>query len=401
MLSIAERRVPVDHPVRLMAEESVAISLRELGQLDRARELLEEVLAERLEALPEDSLAVQKSRLALSSTLLLGRRPGEIARARRSRPCARSSARSRPSTTRSPVTRSYLAQLLRMQGDLVGARLTAERALAVLEKSLPDDHLLLQDARTVLGVLMLEMGDLHGARDRSRRRSSRRRRRPGRPTHPGPTGLSPGAGRDARGCRASSWPRAGSSNERWLRGSACCPQGIRRSPGCGSTWPAMELGLGEIGAAREILEPLERELARLPAHHPHRIGVAQTLSLVLLLQGELARARELESAAIAAMESIYSPGDPTLQGSRRNLIRVLGACGDEPARQRELGFLADGLEARIRAGPVARAARSARGGGLGRRRPRPPALGLLRAPGGERAPPRARSHSPSACGRSP
>ena len=159
----AERTLPDTDPRLQISRLSYALTLKKLGDLDRARSLEEKVLAVRERTLPDDDLALQRSRMNYAVTLkTLGRVREAAALERRA---LRVFERVLPAGDRFlQGTRNNYAQTLKSLGDLAAARAIEEKILRESEKKLPTDDLELQRIRHNHARTLRSLGDVRAAR---------------------------------------------------------------------------------------------------------------------------------------------------------------------------------------------------------------------------------------------
>jgi tetratricopeptide (TPR) repeat protein len=151
------------HPTVSAHRCNLAIVLKELGDLPRAKELLELALAAALESLGEDHPAVASCRSNLANVL---RELGDLPHARELLELAlaaslKSADEDHPSVA---TCRSNLALVLKALGDLTRSRELLELALASDLKSLGEDHPSVAVRRFNLALLSRDDGDLARAR---------------------------------------------------------------------------------------------------------------------------------------------------------------------------------------------------------------------------------------------
>jgi tetratricopeptide (TPR) repeat protein len=162
-LAIREEAFGPEHPSTAESLNSLALVLRDLGELSRARELSERALAIREKKLgPEHHLTAGN----LNDLALVLRGMGELSRARAlyERALAIQEKTLDPNHYDTAVTLDNLASLLRYQGEIGRGRLFCERALAIFEKTLGPHH---PDTAITLGNLayfLSKQGDVGGAR---------------------------------------------------------------------------------------------------------------------------------------------------------------------------------------------------------------------------------------------
>ncbi len=191
------------------------------------------------------------------------------------------------------AARLNLASMMRMRGDLVGARALAERVLAARERLLHGDHPDLVRARQNLASMMFEQGDLAGAR--------------------------------------SLFERVLRSRERTLLADHPDLLAARRN------LAATLAEQGDLAGARAIEERALADAERtLPADHPDLLDARQNLAVTMLAQGELAGARMLTESVLAAQQRTLPHDHPDLIRARQNLAILMYAQGDT-AGARALG----------------------------------------------------------------
>lgn len=278
------RRQIATHPSVMQAAQRVAFPLKAVGEIDKALELEERLLAESLARFDEDSMEVQRARTNLALTL---RDAGDLNRARmlQERTVAsfeRSAGEDHPEL---PRALDNLAGTIAMQGDPQAAHALFSRVLAVRERTLPDDHIELNRTRENLAGTMKMMGDYHGAaRIYEKVLAIRLNQYPA--DHP-----------DVQASRQNL---------------------------------ALTLRYeGELEQARELEESvLETRIRTLAPGHPD-IHVAQlNLGTTLRVIGDLQRSHELLREAITGLARLVDDEHPALQAARSALASTLSAQGN-------------------------------------------------------------------------
>ncbi|HYC90127.1 MAG TPA: tetratricopeptide repeat protein [Thermoanaerobaculia bacterium] len=150
-----------DHPDVSAARSNLALVLRYLGELPRAKELLELALASDLKNLAENQMAAKRSNLAL-----VLRQLGDLPRAKELLELALASDLETLGEDHPTVAteRSNLALVLQDLGDLPRAKELLELALVSNLKSLGENHPTVAAQRFNLARLSWEGRDLAGAR---------------------------------------------------------------------------------------------------------------------------------------------------------------------------------------------------------------------------------------------
>lgn len=263
----------------LAAKGNLAEALRGLGRLAAARELQQEVLAERISREGEDSLDTITAMNNLASTLRL---EGNLGAARRLRETVLAKRRALlGEDDRATVSAMHnLAELMRIQGELSGAREMEEKVVEHRLRMLGEDHPETNNARNTLSMILGELGDLERARAVQREALAGYQRSLG-PTHP-------------------------------------------------STLTAMNnLALMlEPGEARSLLEQVVAERRRLLPGHPDTITSMGSLAGILSQQGLFPAAQALRREAYEAARAAHGDDHPLTQEAKKELAKQLWDEGD-------------------------------------------------------------------------
>jgi tetratricopeptide (TPR) repeat protein len=178
-----------------------------------------------------------------------------------------------------------LGFLLRLQGDLTGARPLLERALTIREKTLGPEHPDTADSLSNLGLLLQGENDLTGARTFLER---------------------------ALAIREKKLPPEHLDTARSMHNFARLLQ-----------------TQGDLAGARLLLE---RALAirekKLPPDHPDTARSLNNFAQLLQTQGDLTGARPLLERALAIREKVLGPEHPDTAASLHNLANLLRDQGD-------------------------------------------------------------------------
>jgi tetratricopeptide (TPR) repeat protein len=163
ILEVRTRTLPDDHPDLQLARGNLAVTIKALGDLPGAKTLEEKVLEVRTRTLPDDHPDLQLARGNLAVTIkALGDLPGAKALEEKVL-----EVRTRTLPDDHPdlqKARLNLAVTIKALGDLPGAKALEEKALKVYTRTLPDDHPDLQKARANLAATIKDLGDLEGAK---------------------------------------------------------------------------------------------------------------------------------------------------------------------------------------------------------------------------------------------
>ena len=178
-----------------------------------------------------------------------------------------------------------LANLLRVQGDLAGARLLHERALAIRERALGPEHPATATSLNNLGGLLHAQGDLAGARPLFERALAIREKAHGPDHRDTATSLNNIAG--------------------------------------------LLYVQGDLASARSLFERVVaiREKAHGP-EHPDTAVSLNNLAELLQAQNDLVGARPLRERALAINEKAFGPEHPATASTLNNLAGLLDAQGD-------------------------------------------------------------------------
>lgn len=291
MIEACQRDLAADDAQSLWAQANLADTLTRLGDLDRARELQDAVLAVRERALPDDHLDLAWARAGLAWTLA---RLGDLPRAKELQEKVLQ-ARENCLPQDHPgvlAARANLAATLLPLGNARRARDLQERILEVLSRSLPPGHADLIAARNNLALTVRILGDLPRARVLLEQVVADRQ----------------GSGSD--------------DNPDDLRGQANLADTIAR--------------LGDTVAARALLERVVAQQERiLQEGHPDLIGSIRSLARLERDAGHADRSIALLERLIAVQLRRLTPDNPFVLSSRAELARsryalrdYAGACAE-------------------------------------------------------------------------
>ena len=222
---------------------------------------------------------------------------------------------------------NHLGYLLRVQGDLAGARPYYERALAIYEKALGPDHPDTALSLNNFGALLNAQGDFAGARPYYERALAIREKVLG-PDHPD-TALSLnnlGALLDEQGDLAGARPYY----ERALaiREKALGPDDPDTATSLNNLGYLL-YAQGDLAQARPYYERALAVLEKtLGPDHPDTALSLNNLGYLLRAQGDLAQARPYYERALAIHEKALGPDHPDTALSLNNLGALLQAQGD-------------------------------------------------------------------------
>lgn len=171
-----EASLPDDHPYTQAARQNLANVLHLLGDVRGARPLQEKALAVLERTLAEDHPLVAEARVNLALTLLAldqaqdqahsdARDGARAARALLERALAVFEATLPDDHPRLQMVRENLASALHRLGELEPARELLEKVLAQVENTLPDDHERVVATRTNLANVLRSLGELASARE--------------------------------------------------------------------------------------------------------------------------------------------------------------------------------------------------------------------------------------------
>lgn len=277
------RRFPENHPYLLGTLGNLATSLRQLGDLDTAQEILERIVAGLQASVDEDDRNLLTARMNLA---LMVRGRGDLHAARGLLEDVLRIRRAilpedHPDLT---AVRVNLAGTLFALGDLEAARVLEEENLSLTARSADDDDPLLQTARENLALSLEQLGDHEGARRLQEK---------------------------VLEMRAATLPQDH-------------PDLQRARVNLASTLIALE----RHQEARELLEAvLAAERPGIPEEDRSRLILRNNLSVVLSRLGELEAARELVESVLRIREKTLPDEHPELQRSRKNLLEILAGSG--------------------------------------------------------------------------
>ena len=287
----AESVLGADDPRVSVLLDGVGIALNSLGELPRAKELLEQALESDLRNLGEEhpSVATARSNLALVLQDL-----GELPRAKELLEQALKSAlRNLGEEHPAVATRqSNLALVLKDLGELPRAKELLEQALESDLRNLGEEHPSVATTRSNLALVLKDLGEL---------------------------------------------PRAKELLEQALE------LGVRI---LGEEHPSVAIGrsnlatvlqnLGELPRAKELLEQaLESALRNLGEEHPSVATLRFNLAAAARDSGDLGRARALFAQSLAAEERSLGADHPSTAATRASLASVLHRLGETAAARAE------------------------------------------------------------------
>jgi len=327
-----ERQYAEDHPSTLLILQRLAVSRRELDDLDGARELQERVLEVYERTLALDSFELAAARANLAGTLAdLGDLPGALALEEAALTIFE---RSLPSDDSNLLAvRGNLAFHKLELGDVEGALELQRAIVAALETSAAEDPLQLGWALVRLGAVEQEMGRISDAQSSIER---------------GLLELQGNLPSDHLMLASARVNLAGTLAElgdlaaaRVLQQEALAVYADQLEP---DDWELVaaksdlayllsETGdhRGAIPLQEEVVEQLQR---LLPPEHPDILNARHELVLSLLATGENERALEIIQAAIQVAQSSLASDDLDLAAARLTLARVHEATGSaEAARE--------------------------------------------------------------------
>jgi tetratricopeptide (TPR) repeat protein len=263
--------------------------LRIMGDMAAARQLYEQALAIREQALGPDHVDTLESRNRLASILSVqGDQPG--ARALLEQVVSGAKRTFGPEDLEVATALSNLAAIVQMQGDNAAARSLYEESLAISQKTLaPDAPQILSTQYNLSWLIALE-GDPATARSMVER-------------------------------ALAQWQASlGADHQNTLV--------ARRRLG------TIMIMQGDLPAAQAALESLLADCTRvLGPEHPDTAEVMHDLALVLHRNGDLVAARPLYEQALAIEERACGPEAPTTLKTLRNLGEMLVGQGEGAAAQ--------------------------------------------------------------------
>jgi tetratricopeptide (TPR) repeat protein len=288
-LAACQEHFDPSHQLIARGQSDLALVLRELGELEEARDLLRLALTsdEKNFDPSHTKIAIKRSNLALVLQDL-----GELEEARDLLRLALASGEKNfdPSHPAIAKRRSNLALVLWDLGELEEARDLLRLALASIEKNFDSSHPWIAQARSNLALVLQDLGALEEARDLLR--------------------------------------LALASDEKNFDPSH--PEIARKR----SNLALVLKDLGELEEARDHLRlALASGEKNFDPSHPVIAKRRSNLALVLKALGELEEARDLLRLALASDEKNFDPSHPEIAKKRLNLAAVLKDLGElEEAR---------------------------------------------------------------------
>jgi len=331
-------RAPLD-PDLLQVEQSLAITLHRAGDLPRARELLDSVVAGYEALLPEGHPILRHALGSLGNVLMAeGDLTGALLVLERA---ALAEGRAGPNDPLLLDMRLNLAGVLQTLGDGGRARALLEPTLAAMRGIYPSGQVKLLQASSNLAGLFAESGDFLGARAVLERALEEM----GDALPPDDPRIS-----SARQALAITLERTG-EHERarelfeqllaiadlTLPGSERERIGLLFNLGCA------EAERGEWERSRAILEEVAAAWQqRLPAEHPDVLDARANLADVLSATGDVPGAIALLEELLPTCTGAFPPGHPLRVRVRESLLRAHLAAGEiEAARSAAKELLGD------------------------------------------------------------
>lgn len=352
-----ERQYTADHPNTLLILQRLAVSRRETGDLEGARELQERVLEVYERTLALDSFELAAARANLAGTLAdLGDLPGALALEEaaltifeRSLPADDPNllavrgnlafhklelgdvegalelqreivAALESSVAEAPLQLGWalvrLGTIQQEMGRIADAETSIERGLLELQGNLPSDHLMLASARVNLAGNLAELGDLAAARALQQEALTVYSDQ-----------LEP-----------DDWEVVAARSD--------------------FAYLLTETGEHEraIELQREVVEQLQR---LLPPEHPDILNARHELALSLIATGDEERALEVLQEALQVSQSSLASDDPDVAAARLTLARLHEATGSpEVARELLVSILTTSAQNLAPTDPALAAART-------------------------------------------
>ena len=271
--------------------DRVATALQSMGDLPRAKELLELALASALKNLGEDhqSVAICRSNLALVLKAL-----GDLPHAKELHEHALSSFMTSLGEDHTFVatSRSNLAAVLMELGDSSGARELLELALATDLKNLGEDHPYVAIDRSILALILRDLNDLSRAKELLEL------------------------------ALASDLKNFGDNH----------PSVANRR----SNLALVLQDLGDLPRAKELLDlALVSDLNNLGEDHPSVAARRFNLATLARARGDATQARVLFSLSLSAQERSLGANHPSTALTRASLARVLELLGETESARAE------------------------------------------------------------------
>ena len=223
-----------------------------------------------------------------------------------------------------------LAETLRAQGDLAGARKLEEEALEILRRVLGPEHLATLASMNNLASTLQAQGDLAGARKLHQETLEIRRRVLG-PEHPDTLTSMNNLALTLRTQGDLAASRKLHEEElqicRRVLGPEH-PETLTSTNNLGLTLRAQ----GDLAGARKLHEEtLEIRRRVLGPEHPDTLTSMNNLAATLHAQGYLAGARKLQEQVIEILRRVLGPEHPDASISAWNLFCTLAQLGDRAA----------------------------------------------------------------------
>jgi len=325
-LEVFSKTLPEEHHDLQAARLSLASVMSALGDLKGARPLLQRAVDVLSRTLPEGHTTLQAARQNLGVTL---GQLGELAAARSEfervlEVCSRTLPEGHPDLQ---LARQSLAWAIVQIGDLEGARALQEQVLGDYSRTLPEEHPKLQRARMALADTLAQLGEVAHAR-RLLERAVEVFSRTLPVDHPDL--------QRARGGLALALYQLGEIDAaRWLLTrvlevlARTMPEDHHDLQRARLALADTLRGLGDLTGARALEESALGVLSRThPEDHPDlqrsRLGLAMTLSQ----QGDHVGARSLQALALESLSHTLPADHPTVQQARLSLGSTLAKTGD-------------------------------------------------------------------------
>lgn len=298
--------LPEHHPDLLSSMQNLAVAESALGNLDRARDLLDSILRAGTGILHRDDARLQNTRLNLADIL---RELGDLSRARDLEEAAVESL-GRTHGVEHPAyagARQNLAKTLFRMGNLEGARSLFREVLAIHERTLHADSPELQMSRSNLGTVLLQSGELAAARDL--------------------------------------FQKAVDACERTLPEDHLDLQRMRLN------LAIAQKAQGDFHAALDSESRALRAFEKTyPEGHPDTLAIRQNLGSTLYQIGDYQGARVLQESVLSAFKRQLPPDHIHLVHAKSGLASILIAGGDPYGAQVILDEVVESLERSGRTG---------------------------------------------------
>lgn len=326
VLAVYQRTLPRDHPNMLKVQENLAIVLGGFGDYEGKRELLERVIKVHEQTLSPDHLDLQTARMNLAIALI-DLNDYQEARALLEKALDVYERTLPPNHSEMQKVRLNLAVTLRNLGDLQGARKLDEKVIEIYEQTVSPDHPALQTAKMNLALTLSALGDTIGSRALLEDVVEvRERTLPS--DHPNLQQARVNLSatliklKDYHGARTH-LEQVLEVRERTLPPDHPHLQIVR------GNLALIKRNLGDLEGARtlgeKVLEVCERTL---PPEHPNRQRALRHLIATLKKLGELKRACLLQEKLLIAREQTLPPDHPEIQNARLDLAIILTDLGD-------------------------------------------------------------------------